>query len=195
MNTFRKLWLPVIATAMLATVLPAQAEVTWSQVQQKIKSAKDYSVKYKYNGPSGKFDFDYRFAGDKVRTEIVDSKSDRSRRGTVIVYDKGWKADKIRARTGGGMIIRNLTHKDVKGKPFHESLFGIILKQTAAAGKPRAKAIGNQTKFTFKSARGSYSVWANDKAEIQKTERNDGKDREVREFGALKWNSSPKMGF
>ena len=134
---------------MLATVLPAQAEVTWNQVKQKIKSAKDYSVSYKYNGPSGIFDFDYRFAGDKVRTEIVDSKSDRSRRGTVIIYDKSWKADKIRAKTGGGMIIRNLTHKDVKGKPFHESLFGIILKQTDAAGKPRQKP--SETKPSLRS--------------------------------------------
>jgi hypothetical protein len=193
MNTWRKLWLSVIATAMIASILPAQAEVTWDQVKQKITSAKDYSVTYKYHGPKGQYDFDYRWGGpDHIRTEITGSKSDSSKKGTVILYDKGWKADQVRAKTGGGVITRNLTHKDVVGTPFATSLFGMILDQTKALGKPKVSAQGGKTQFKFGK---DYTVWANDKAEIVKTERKDGNSDETREFLTHRWNSSPATGF
>lgn len=192
MNTWRKIWLSVIATAFVATILPAQAEVTWDAVKSKITGAKDYSVIYKYNGPNGIFDFDYRWAGDKIRTEITNSKSDPTRKGTVIVYDKSWKADQVRAKTGGGMITRNLTHKDVVGRPFHQSLYGMILDQVKTLGKPKVTAQGDKTQFTFGA---DYTIWANAKGEIIKTERKDGKTKEVREFLTHKWNTSPAVGF
>jgi hypothetical protein len=192
MNTWRKLWLSVFTTALIASILPAQAEVTWDQVKSKITGAKDYSVVYKYNGPNGVFDFDYRWAGDKIRTEITNSKTDPSRKGTVIVYDKSWKADQVRAKTGGGVITRNLTHKDVVGRPFHQSLFGMILDQTKSLGKPKVTAQGDKTQFKFGN---DYTVWANSKAEIVKTERKDGTSKETRDFSTFKWNSSPAVGF
>lgn len=193
MNTWRKLWLSVFATALIASILPAQAEVTWDQVKSKITSAKDYSVTYKYNGPNGIFDFDYRWGGpDHIRTEILSSKSDPTRKGTVIVYDKSWKADQVRAKTGGGVITRNLTHKDVQGRPFATSLYGMILDQTKSLGKPTVSAQGANTQFKFGK---DYTVWANAKGEIVKTERKDGKSKEVREFLTHKWNTSPATGF
>ena len=195
MNTFRKLWLSVLCAAVMISVLPAQAEVTWDQVKKKITGAKDYTVMYKYSGPNGIFDFDYRFAGDKIRTEITDSKSDASRRGTVIVYDKSWAADKVRAKTGGGLITRNLSHDDVKGRPFHQSLFSMILNQVNGLGKPAVSASGANTKFVFKAPGGSYTILANANAEIVKTERKDGKDNEVRQLSGHRWNTSPTMGF
>ena len=192
MNTLRKLWLSVFATVLIASVLPAHADVTWDQVKAKINGAKDYSVTYKYNGPQGTYDFDYRWAGDKIRTEIINAKSDPSRKGSVIVYDKSWKADQVRAKTGGGVITRNLTHKDVVGRPFHQSLFGMILDQVKGLGKPTASSAGGKTTFKFG---GSYTIWANDKAEIVKTERKDGKSNETREFSGYKWNTSPAVSF
>ena len=192
MNTWRKLWLSVFATALIASILPAQAEVTWDQVKSKITGAKDYTVVYKYNGPQGIYDFDYRYAGDKIRTEVTNSGTDKSKVGSVIVYDKGWKADQVRAKTGGGVITRNLTHKDVAGRPFATSLYGMILDQTKGLGKPVVSASGGKTQFKFGNA---YTVWANDKAEIVKTERKDGKGKETREFTTHKWNTSPSVGF
>lgn len=193
MNTWRKLWLSIFATALVASIMPAQADVTWDQVKQKITSAKDYSVTYKYNGPNGIYDFDYRWGGpDHIRTEITNSKSDPSKKGTVIVYDKSWKADQVRAKTGGGVITRNLTHKDVQGRPFATSLYGMILDQTKSLGAPKASASGSNTQFKFG---GDYTVWANSKGEIVKTERKDGKSTEIREFLTHKWNTSPATGF
>lgn len=193
MNTWRKLWLSVLATALIAAVLPAQAEVTWDQVKQKITSAKSYSVTYKYNGPQGIYDFDYRWGGpDKIRTEVTQAKSDPSRKGSVIVYDRSWKADQVRAKTGGGVITRNLTHKDVAGRPFATSLYGMILDQVKSLGKPKATAQGDKTLFTFGS---EYSIWANSKGEIVKTERKDGRGKEVREFSNAKWDNNPAVGF
>lgn len=192
MNIWRKLWLTIVATALVASTLPAHAEVTWDQVKQKINGAKDYSVTYKYNGPNGIFDFDYRWAGDKIRTEITNSKTDPTRKGTVIVYDKSWKADQVRAKTGGGMITRNLTHKDVVGRPFHQSLFGMILDQTKSLGAPKVTQQGDKTQFKFGN---DYTVWANSKGEIIKTERKDGTAKEVREFLTHRWNNSPAVGF
>lgn len=191
----RKVTLSALLAALFLTLLPAQAEVTWDQVTKKINSAKDYQVKYKYDGPSGKFDFDYRWSPDKIRTEITDSKSEPSRRGTVIVYDKAWAADKVRAKTGGGSIVRNLTHKDVVGRPFHQSLFGMILSETAKLGKPTVSASGKDTKFTFKSPSGDYAVWTNANAEIIKTETTKDRVKEIRQLSSLKWNSSPDFGF
>ncbi len=192
MNTLRKLWLSVFATVLFASVLPAHADVTWDQVKAKITGAKDYSVTYKYNGPQGIYDFDYRWAGDKIRTEIINAKSDPSRKGSIIVYDKSWKADQVRAKTGGGVITRNLTHKDVVGRPFHQSLYGMILDQVKSLGKPAVSSSGGKTTFKFG---GGYTIWANDKAEIIKTERKDGKSNETREFSGHKWNTSPAVAF
>lgn len=193
MNTLRKVWLSVLATAFIVSVLPAHADVTWDQVTSKIAKAKDYSVTYKYHGPQGIYDFDYRWGGaSHIRTEITNSKSDPSKRGTVIVYDKTWKADQIRAKTGGGLIVRNLTHKDVQGRPFHTSLYGMILDQVKGLGKPTATKAGDKTTFKFGN---QYTIWADGNGDIIKTERKDGKTPEVREFSHIKWNSSPATGF
>lgn len=198
MNTFRKIWLTAMVAATLVSILPASAAVTWDEVKNKIKQAKSYTVDYDYDGPQGQFEFDYRYSGgwnspDKIRTEITDSKSDRSRRGTVIVYDKGWNADKIRAKTGGGMIVRNLTHNDVQGRPFHQSLFQMIFDQLGGA-TPKVYP-GKETRFVFRTGGGEYTIWANENAEIVKTERKDGRENEVRELSNYTWNGSPSMGF
>lgn len=171
----------------------AQAEVTWDQVKKKIQSANDYTVKYSYNGPQGIYDFDYRYGdkGDKIRTEITGSKSDRTRIGTVIVWDKSWSADKVRAKTGGGLITRNLTHKEVVGRPWHEGIFQMILRQVGSA-TPKAKAAGKETIFDFP---GGYTITANDAAEIVQTRRKDGTSNETRVFSGHTWNTSPKTSF
>lgn len=173
----------------------AQAAVTWDEVKAKAKKANDYHVIYKYEGPKGQFDFDYAYAGDKIRTEILRSKSDPSRKGTVIIYDKGWATDKVRARVGGGMITRNLTHKDVEDTPFYQSIFDMIFAQVDKCGKPTASQEGSNTVFRFKCASGEYTITANANGEIIKTDRKDGRDHETREFISHKWNSSPKTGF
>lgn len=195
MNLQKKVTLSALLAALFLTLIPAQAEVSWAQVKKKAESAKDYAIKYKYDGPNGKYDFDYRWSPDKVRTEITGSKSDPTKRGTVIVYDKGWNADKVRAKTGGGSITRNLTHKDVAGRPFYQSLFGMIFKETDKLGKPTVTKSGKDTKFTFKAPEGDYSVWANDSGEIVKTEAIKDRVKEIREISNFQWNSSPQFGF
>ena len=205
MNTWRKLWLSIFATALVASVMPAQADVTWDQVKQKITSAKDSSVTYKYNGPNGIYDFDYRWGGpDHIRTEITNSKTDPSKKGTVIVYDKSWKADQVRAKTGGGVITRNLTHKDVQGRPFATSLFGMILDQTKSLGAPKASASGGGKIDRYElyvdgrrmdTTRVDGRIEWDSAAESVKTERKDGKSKEIREFLTHKWNTSPATGF
>lgn len=186
---FRNIWLTALLAATLFTLIPAQAEVSWNQVKSKIKSAKNYTVTYKYDGPSGVYDMDYRWSPDKIRTEIVKSPKDRSKRGTVIVYDKSFSADKVRAKTGGGFIVRNLTHEDVKGKPFYQSLFGMILDQVSSLGQPKASKSGSNTLFSFSN--GKYKVWADANGDIVKTKRKDGLVDETREFTTFKWNGSP----
>lgn len=178
---------------LFSLFLPAQAKVTWEQVEKRIKASKDYVVKFNYNGAQGLYDFDYRYAskGSKIRTEITNSKSDRTRIGTIIVYDKGWNAGKVRAKTGSGFIVRNLTHKDVKGRPFHEGIFQIILRELV--GQPtKATARGKFTLFQF---RDGSSIRVNDKAEIVETKRVDKGKREIRKFYNHEWNGSPSTGF
>ena len=184
----------ITAVGILASTVQAQAQVTWDQVKQKVTSAKDYQVTYKYDGPKGVFTFDYRTVPpDKIRIDITESK-DSSKKGVKIFYDTTFSKEKVRFNTGGGVIVRNVTHKDVS-EAFYKSLYHLIVDQVGSA-KPQITAEGDRTKFTFSTGGGRYMIWANKNAEIVKTERTiDGKDREVREFTTIKWNVNPDMSF
>lgn len=181
MNTLRKSWLMVVFAA-LVTILPAQADVTWKSVKDKINNNQNYSVIYEYEGPSGIYDFNYKYTGGDIRTEITDSKSDPTRRGTVIMYKKGGK--QVIANSGGGTIARDLNHKDVVGRPFHQSLYGMILAQVKSLGEPKAFDYKGGKKFVFP---GDYTIWANANSEIVKTQRKDGRTPEIREFKNHAW--------
>lgn len=183
----------ILLTLFLVTSA-ASAEVSWDAVKKKIASAKDYHVDYSYSGPRGDYDFDYAYAGNTVRTEIKKSKPDKTKTGTVILFDKNWNSDRIRAKTGSGLITRKLNHKEVVDTPFYRSLMGMILEQIGSA-KPQTKEVSGKTLFTFKVAGGSYRVWANKDAEIVKTERKTSEGDETRSFSNYKWNKSPKLNF
>ena len=184
----------IILLALFFVTTTASAEVSWTSVRKKIQSSKDYRVDYSYSGPRGKFDFDYAYTTEAVRSEIVASKPDRSKIGTVILFDKRWNEKRIRAKTGSGLITRKLSHKEVIETPFYRSLLGMILEQVGSA-KPTSKKVGGKTLFTFRVAGGSYRVWANSASEIVKTERQTTDGKETRSFSGYKWNSSPKLGF
>ncbi len=188
----------IIATAALFGMFSsaAFADVTWDSVKKKVASTKDYAVSYKYNGPKGNFKFDYRcIPPGKIRTEILEAKSDSSKVGTILVYDKSWNADKVRAKTGGGVITRNTTHKDVAGTPFFQPVFNLILDQVAGAGAPAVKSEGANTRFEFKTGSGRYNVWANDQSDIVKSERIDKLETETREFSNIKYGTNPHVDF
>lgn len=186
-----------IAFALIGFLLlsnAASAQVSWDAVKKKAESAKNYHVTYKYQGPRGQYDFDYAYSPQAIRTEILRSRSASSRVGTVILYDKKWNADRVRAKLGSGLITRKTTHKDVVETPFYRSIFGMVFDQIGGA-KPRTKKSGSKTIFTFKTAEGSYKVWANSKAEILKTERRTRGKKEIRRFVGHRWNSNPKFDF
>lgn len=175
----------------------ATAEVTWDAVKKKAKGAKSYHVTYEYSGPRGSFTFDYGFTRDAIRTQIMKSSPDKTKRGTVVVWDKSFKnGDYIRAKTGGGNVLRKTTHKEVENTPFYQSIFEMIFKQTDECGAPSSSASGDKTVFTFKCAGGSYKVTTDSEGNILKTERRDGTEGdETREFSGHTWNGSVKTGF
>lgn len=186
----------VVTTCALACSLQAFGEVSWDAVKKKVSDGKSYQVDYKYDGPKGNFKFDYRCnVPDKIRSEIMASKSDSSRVGTVVLYDTTWNADKVRAKSGGGLITRLTTHKDVEGTAFIKPVFSLVLEQ-AGGGKPSAVAEGDKTRFEFKTGGGKMTIWANGSGDIVKTERIDtaSKTPEIREFQSIRWNSSPDFG-
>ena len=193
MKLYKSLAGLIVLSVLLST--GAWAEVSWDQVQKKARDAKSYQLTYSYKGPRGELDFDYAYAGDKIRTEIVRAKSDPSKKGTVIVYDKSWKPDMVRARIGGGEIIRKNSHKDVENTPFYQSIFEMIFSQTDKCGKPSAKAQGDKTQFTFKCPGYEYKIWANADGEIIKTEREVDHVTETRRFMSYRWNSNPMTDF
>lgn len=179
------------ATCILASTVHAFADVTWDAVKKKVASNPVYQVDYKYDGPKGNFKFDYRASGsDKIRCEIKDSKSDSSKVGTVVLLDTSWAKDKVRAKSGGGLITRNFTHKDVAGTAFIKPVFSLILEQ--AGGTPSSTSgEGDKTRFEFKTGGGKMTVWANKDGEIVKSERTDNQEKEVREFSSIRWGGSP----
>lgn len=175
----------------LACASSAFADVTWDAVKKKVADGKSYQVDYKYDGPKGQFKFDYRsVVPGKIRSEIKESKSDSSKVGTVVVYDADWNKDKVRAKSGGGLVTRNTTHKDVEDTPFIEPVFNLILRQ-CGGGSPKTISEGDKTRFEFKTGSGTYAVWANGSGEIVKSERIDKRVKEVREFSNIRWNSNP----
>lgn len=187
-----------LTTATLIGLMSSSAfaATTWDAVKKKVTSCKDYEVSYRYDGPKGNFKFDYRcILPGKIRVEILESKSDSSKVGTIIVYDQAKNKDKVTYKTGGGVMTRNTTHKDVEGTPFYQPVFNLILDQTKAGGAPTVKDEGGRTRFDFKTGSGRYSVWANDAGDIVKTERTDSKETETREFQAVKYNCNPHVDF
>lgn len=186
----------MMTTALLAACsLHAFAETTWDAVKKKVADGKSYSVEYKYDGPKGKFKFDYRaVVPDHIRSEIKEA-SDQSRVGIVAVYDASWK--QVRYKSGGGIIPRNLDHPDVKGTAFMTPVFSLIMDQVGGGKPSSTTAEGDRTRFEFKTGAGRFTVWARDNGDIAKTERIDSatKEKETREFNAIQWNSNPATGF
>jgi hypothetical protein len=181
------------AACILATTVHAFADVTWDAVKKKVADGKSYTVSYKYDGPKGNFKFDYRtVVPGKIRSEIKESKSDSTRVGIVAVYDTAADKGQVFFKSGGSVINRNLTHKDVVDTPFATPVFSLVLNQIGSAS---AKAVseGDKTRFEFNTGSGKYTVWANASGDITKTERidNSAKSKEVREFTNLKWNNNP----
>ena len=184
------------AACILATTVHAFAEVTWDAVKKKVADGKSYSVNYKYDGPKGNFKFDYRtIVPGKIRSEIKSSTSDSSKVGVIAIYDTGTDKGQVFFKSGGGVIPRNTSHKDVIDTPFSTPVFTLVLNQIGSA-PATAVAEGDKTRFEFKTGSGKYTVWANSDADIVKTERIDAKDKskEVREFSGIKWNSNPDCG-
>ena len=180
---------------------PAPAN-NWNAIKAKAEGAKDYALKYDYSGQRGTLKFDYAVVmdGPKVRTEVLRG-SDRNV-GTVIVFDPSFATDKVRAKIGMGRITRSLDHADVKGTPFFQPLFTMILNELKTYGAPKVvgteKVRGQETtvyEFVGPSAI-NYKVWANANNEMIKTEKKRaGKVIETREFRDIRWNCSPNVDF
>jgi hypothetical protein len=178
----------------LATTLDGRAAVSWDEVALKVRSSRAYDVRYSYVGDQGQYVMDYRYNGDgpKVRTEILSSKTNRTHVGTVILYDVDWNAEKIRVKTGGGIIVRNLTHKDIVERPhFHRGIFHIILERVGTA-VPKVQDVGRDTLFTFPTG---ASIRANAKAEIVEVRHHEKGTDSVKKFSSHRWNDSPGLGF
>ena len=191
----RRFYMSSLLTGLLAVFFlssAASAQVSWDKVKKKALNAKSYSVLYKYKGPRGRYDFNYGYTRNAIRSEILRAKN-KSRVGTIVVWDKKWNPKRVRAKTGGGLIVRKTSHKDVKDTPFHRSIFKMVIDQADRMGKPKSKKAGKNTLFSFSG--GKYKIWANAKGEILKTQRKDGRDDEIRRFSGHKWNNSPKVTF
>ena len=194
-NRIRPRIIAMTALSVILCNLAAFADVSWDSVKQKAASASNYEVIYRYDGPKGKFKFDYRInTPDHIRTEILESNDASKGAGTIIVYDAAKSKDKVTIKTGGGFLNRNLTHKDVDGTPFYQSVFSLILKQIGG-GTPKASKDGDRTRFDFATGGGTFKVWADTSGDITKTERVDSHERETREFSGIKFNSNPKTSF
>jgi hypothetical protein len=177
-------------TVVLCNVA-AFADVTWNAVKAKVAASNNYEVKYNYDGPKGKFKFDYRInTPDHIRAELLESNDSTKPVGSVVVYDAKALPNKVRTKIGGGTIIRNLTHKDIKDTPFYQPVFKMIVDQVGSA-PPVVKHEGDTTRFEFNTGGGSYSIWANKSDDIIKTERVDGHEREIREFNSIHYNTNP----
>lgn len=193
----RRISVVKLLTCLMSVMLlsaAASAQVTWKQVQDKARSAKSYSVLYNYSGPRGEYSFTYAFTPDAIRTDITRA-SDRSRVGTVVVFDKSWNPERVRAKVGGGVIVRSTSHVDVRDTPFYRSVYEMVFQQTDRLGSPSTRVSGRNTIFTFKGAGGDYRVWVNNVGEILKTERKDDGNVETRRFAGHRWNNSPATSF
>ncbi len=185
------------AACILATTVHAFADVTWDAVKKKINDGKSYSVEYKYEGPKGKYKFDYRaVVPGKIRSEVKESKLDPSRAGAITFFDADFNKDKVRIKVNGGLVTRKRDHEDVADSALVTPMFTLILQQVGP-GAPKAVAEGDKTRFEFNTGAGKYSIWANSAADITKTERIDSKykEKEVRDFSTIKWNNNPDVAF
>ncbi len=188
-----KIWALVASLMVIILGSQAHAQVSWNDVVKKAKSGESYHVTYRFFGERGEFDFDYTYGknGDGIRTEVLRSNTDPSKRGTVIIFDKNFASNKVVAHLGGGTIVRNTSHNEVVDTPFYRSLFGMIIGQVS--GKPSVATSGGNTVFTFNSSNGPYKIWVNSKADIVKTERRVGNVIEKRYINNHDWGKNFKV--
>jgi hypothetical protein len=180
----------MVAFTVLTT--SATASVSWDEVKKKIQSSRSYEVQFSYLGKQGEYVIDYRFAGSKIRTEILSSKTNRHHVGTVIVFDESWDPDKVRVWTGGGLVTLNLTHEDVLERPhFHQSLFHIVLEKVGTR-TPKTRAIGQDTVFIFGPA---LKIRVNEAADIVEMEIKQGRFESLKRFSGHLWNGAPDTDF
>ena len=178
----------------------------WNAVKAKIEGARDYNLKYEFWSERNneklnlKFDYSVILTGPKIRAEVL--RGSTRNVGTVVVFDPSFAADKVRASIGMGRITRNLDHADVKGTPFYQPLFTMILNELSSY--PTMKVAGTesvrgQQTTVYEFVGGSaldYKVWVNDQNEMVRTEKKrGGRVVETREFRSLRWNCSPKVDF
>ncbi len=183
---------------VLAFVVPAWSEVTLDSVKEKLKSAKQYHVKLHYDGPWGVYDIDYSCAlvngkdglHTEIRTEIERSeKSDYN--GTVLLYDESWARDRVRIRTNGGIVVRNVSHPEIKGRAIHESLFQLFLDKTQGCPVEHFPS-GEETLFTFRTPDGFYRVWVTPSSEIRLIESVEEGKKVTRRFFSTELKTAPR---
>jgi hypothetical protein len=176
----------------MALTTATLAEVSWEQVKERIRDSRSYEVLFVYEGEQGRYTMNYRFAGSKVRTEVLSSETHPHHAGTVILFDRDWNPDKVRIKTGGGLLMRNLSHNDVVERPhFHRGLFQIALERLGGL-TPRTRQVGKDTLFLFGS---KLKVRVNEKAELVEID-DRGKGRgSLKKFSGHKWNGPPDLEF
>jgi hypothetical protein len=185
MNTLRKLWLTVLCAAVLTSVLPAMAGPTWADVRGKAENSKAFTLTYDYKGTiddkPGTATFQYTYNGPKDIKTVLTKCSVPSKKGAVLIYKGG---DKVLANTGGGTIARNLDHKDVTGRMFHQSIWKMIFDQLPGKNPKSTKEWKNGgSKFIWSG----YTIYANKAGDIVQTERKDGTTPETRKFKSISW--------
>ncbi len=190
-----------VLSAVLLNASSSQAATTWDAVKKKIEGCKDYSLTYAYNGPKGKFNFEYVYIASpmKVRTKILRG-SDRNV-GTVTIYDKDKDANTVAYRVGSSQLKRSLDHKDVTGTAFYQGVYTLVLSNVKGA-TPKVSAGETMkgkatTLFEFNvGAGGTYKIWATDDGDIVQTQKIEGaKVTEERKFSDIKWDSNPSTAW
>ena len=190
--------LAIFCLAGVSTIGIAWSEVTFESVKARLKSASQYHLKMHYDGPWGIFDLDYSFAMVKgknglhkeIRTEI-ERANNPDYNGTVFLYDESWDPEKIRIRTNGGIVLRNVSHPEIKGRALSESLFQVI-QDRARGCSVESSLNGDETLFSLKTTDGFYRVWVTPASDIRLIISVEDGQRVTRRIYASEVNPDPR---
>ncbi|MCA9776297.1 MAG: hypothetical protein KC800_06255 [Candidatus Eremiobacteraeota bacterium] len=139
----------VFLLLLIASATPATADSPWAKTLAKMTSREGYALNYSYEGPEGKFLFQYivQGAGSKILTEVLEGSARGS--GTRIYYEPAKDKDNVFMETAIVTLRRSLEARDIKDSSLYQPLFAQIVGELPAQSPSETLPFGEGHMFVF----------------------------------------------
>ena len=126
--------LPLLLTLflMISAGSALGKDSVWALTRAKMTGSQGYTLNYSYEGPEGKFLFQYTVQGEgsKILTEVLEGSARGS--GTRIYYEPAKDKENAFMETAIVTLRRSLEARDIKDSSLYQPLFAQIVSELPA---------------------------------------------------------------